>query len=54
MVVFMYINYSIREILDSSNELQSKIDTFKLKQLKKRVKLGDAWAMPCADWENHI
>ena len=31
----MYINYSIREILDSSNELQSKIDTFKLKQLKK-------------------
>jgi hypothetical protein len=31
----MYINYSIREILDSSNELQSKIDTFKLKQFNK-------------------
>ena len=31
----MYINYSIKKILVSSNELQSKIDTFKLTQLKK-------------------
>ena len=35
MVVFMHINYSIKEILDCSNELQGKIDTFKVKQLQK-------------------
>ena len=35
MVVFMYINSSIKEILDCSNELQGKIDTFKVKQLQK-------------------
>ena len=35
MIVFMYINYSIKEILDCSNELQGKIDTFKVKQLQK-------------------
>ena len=35
MVVFMHINYSIKEILDSSNELQNKIDIFKLKQFQK-------------------
>ena len=35
MVVFMHINYSIKEILDCSNELQGKIDTFKFKQLQK-------------------
>ena len=31
----MYINYSIKEILKSSNELQNKIDVFKDKQLQK-------------------
>ena len=31
----MYYNNSIKEILKSSNELQSKIDIFKLKQLQK-------------------
>ena len=31
----MYINYSIKEIIDSSNVLQGKIDTFKVKQLQK-------------------
>ena len=35
MFVFMHINYSIKEILDCSNELQGKIDTFKVKQLQK-------------------
>ena len=31
----MYINYSIKEILDSSNELNDKIEVFKNKQLQK-------------------
>ena len=31
----MHINYSIKEILFSSNELQNKIDVFKAKQLQK-------------------
>ena len=31
----MYINYSIKEILDSSNELNGKIEVFKNKQLQK-------------------
>ena len=31
----MYIKYSIKEILVSSNELQNKIDVFKAKQLLK-------------------
>jgi len=35
MVVFMYINNSIKKILDSSYELQGKINAFKVKQLQK-------------------
>ena len=31
----MYFNYSIKEIMDSSNELNSKIKVFKTKQLQK-------------------
>ena len=31
----MYINYSIKEIIDSSNELNGKIKVFKTKQLQK-------------------
>ena len=36
MVVFMHINYSIKEILDCSNELQGKIDTFITRSSKNR------------------